>query len=113
MARRKKHQAIKYAEKVAKGKIEAPKYVIKQCKKFLKDVKGEDKYCINWKTVDKIDTILKLMIMPKGLKAGESMYECTEDYQWVLYVATLATVYKDNKNKRRYQTGLLEIARKN
>jgi phage terminase large subunit-like protein len=28
-------------------------------------------------------------------------------------VATLATVYKDNKNKRRYQTGLLEIARKN
>ena len=113
MARRKKHQAIKYAEKVIKGKVEAPKYVIKQCDEFLKDVKEKGKYCINWKTVDKIDTILKLMIMPKGLKAGESMYDCTEDYQWILYVATLATVYKDNKNKRRYQTGLLEIARKN
>ena len=51
--------------------------------------------------------------MPKGLKAGQSLYECTTGYQWLFYIAILCTVYRDNPNKRRYETGLLEICRKN
>jgi len=51
--------------------------------------------------------------MPKGLKAGQSVYECAEGYQWLMYIAALAVVHRDDHNKRRYQTILLEIARKN
>ena len=51
--------------------------------------------------------------MPKGLKAGQSLYQCTTGYQWLFYIAILCTVYKDNENKRRYETGVLEICRKN
>ena len=51
--------------------------------------------------------------MPKGLKAGQTLYECTTNYQWLFYIGVLAVVYRDNPEKRRYETGLLEICRKN
>ena len=51
--------------------------------------------------------------MPKGLKAGKTLYECTTGYQWLFYTAMLCTVYRDNPKKRRYETGVLEICRKN
>lgn len=51
--------------------------------------------------------------MPKGLKAGQTLFECSAGYQWFFYVAILCVVYRDNLNKRRYETGLLEICRKN
>lgn len=51
--------------------------------------------------------------MPKGLKAGQTLYECTTNYQWLFYIGVLAIVYRDNPEKRRYETGLLEICRKN
>lgn len=109
-----KYQSIDYARKVVTGQEIAPKYVIQQCKEFLDTAEGKnDKFIISWKRVKMIDALLKLMIMPKGMKAGQTIYECTEGYQWILFVATLATVYRDNHKKRRYQTAILEIARKN
>lgn len=51
--------------------------------------------------------------MPKGLKAGQSIYECSCGYQWVFYISILCVVYRNNPNKRRYETAILEIARKN
>lgn len=51
--------------------------------------------------------------MPKGLKAGETLYKCSTGYQWLIYTASLAVVYRDNPKKRRYETILLEICRKN
>ncbi len=51
--------------------------------------------------------------MPKGLKAGKTLYECTCGYQWFYYIALLCVVYRKNPNKRRYETGILEICRKN
>lgn len=110
----KEHRSYKYALEVTKKKVPAPKYVIKQCKEFIKICNGKDKkYVINESTVKKIDNILKLLIMPKGLKAGSTVYECTCGYQWLFYIAILCTVYRDNPKKRRYETGLLEICRKN
>ncbi len=91
-----------------------PKYVKLEMQKFIDICEGKDeKYIINKKKVKQIEMILKLLIMPKGLKAGRSLYECTCGYQWFVYVASLCVVHKDNPSKRRYETVLLEICRKN
>lgn len=107
------NKAYDYAKKVIDLKT-TPKYVKIQLKEFIKICDGkDDKYCINQKKVKQVENILKILIMPKGLKAGETLYECTCGYQWVFFIAILCTVYRDNPNKRKYETGLLEICRKN
>lgn len=91
-----------------------PKYVKLQMREFMRVCEGKnDKYIISEKKVRQIENILKLLIMPKGLKAGKTLFECTAGYQWLFYVAILCTVYRDNENRRRYETGVLEICRKN
>lgn len=91
-----------------------PKYVKIQMEKFIDICDGKnEKYVISEKKIKQVENILKLLIMPKGLKAGKSLYECTTGYQWLFYIAILCTVYRDNENKRRYETGILEICRKN
>ena len=50
--------------------------------------------------------------MAKGLKAGESIYNSLAGYQWLIIVASLCVVYRNNSKRRRYTTVLLEIARK-
>lgn len=93
---------------------EVPKYVKKQCKEFIRIADGKDKkYCINEKRVEQIENILKLLIMPRGLKAGKTLYECSTDYQWLTYVSLLAVVHRDNIEKRKYEIGIIEICRKN
>lgn len=91
-----------------------PKYVKLQMRDFMKICEGKDKkYTLSEKKVKQVESILKLLIMPKGLKAGKTLYECTVGYQWLFYIAVLCVVYRDNPNKRRYETGILEICRKN
>lgn len=91
-----------------------PKYVKSQMLDFMNTYECKsDKYLISQKKYDQLESILKLLIMPKGLKAGKTLYECTMGYQWLFYTAILCTVYRDNPKKRRYETGLLEICRKN
>lgn len=81
---------------------------------FISICDGEDKkYIISESKVKQLENILKLLIMPKGLKAGQTLYQCTTGYQWLFYTAILCTVYRDNPDKRRYETGVLEICRKN
>lgn len=81
---------------------------------FVRLCDGKDKkYFVSDKKIKQIENILKILIMPKGLKAGQSLYECTTGYQWLFYTAILCTVYRDNEKKRRYETGILEICRKN
>lgn len=109
-----KNKAITYAQAVVNKKIEAPKYVIKQCAEFLNIADGKnEKYVISKKKTKQIEQILKLLNMPKGLKAGQSLYECATSYQWLLYISALAVVYRGNPDKRRYETVILEIGRKN
>ena len=91
-----------------------PKYVKIQMREFMRICDGKDsKYTISVKKIKQVENILKLLIMPKGLKAGKTLYECTCGYQWFFYIAILCTVYRDNPKKRRYETGVLEICRKN
>ena len=108
------HQSFQYAQNVVNGTIPAPKYVIKQCQKFLEICDGKsEKYFLDEQKLNQIDDVLKLLIMPRGLKAGNSIYECSCGYQWILYAAALCVVYRENPDKRRYETAILEIARKN
>ena len=83
-------------------------------KEFMRICDGKDKkYKISDIKLKQLDNILKILNMPKGLKAGQPLYDCTCGYQWLFYTAILCTVYRDNESKRRYETGVLEICRKN
>lgn len=91
-----------------------PKYVKAQMRVFMRIAEGKDKkYKVSGSKINQIESILKLLIMPRGLKAGQTLYETTCGYQWLFYTAILCVVYRDNPKKRRYETGLLEICRKN
>lgn len=91
-----------------------PKYVKLQMKDFMNICEDKNnKYEINNKKLKQVENILKILTMPKGLKAGKSLYEATTGYQWLFYVAMLCVTYRDNPKKRRYETGILEICRKN
>ncbi len=108
----KENKAYLYAKTYKSNEI--PRYVKKQCKEFIKIADGKDeKYCINEKRVEQIENILKILIMPKGLKAGQTLYECSTNYQWLTYISLLAVVHRDNTEKRKYETGVIEICRKN
>ena len=51
--------------------------------------------------------------MPKGLKRGRPISECLGGFQWLFIIAVLCVVYRDNPERRRYETAILEICRKN
>lgn len=103
-----------YAEAVTKKRVHAPKYVIKQCRAFLKISSGRDrKYQVDQKRVELIGGLLELMVMPKGLKRGRPISECLGGFQWLFIIAVLCVVYRDNPERRRYETAILEICRKN
>ena len=74
-------------------------------KAFMKIAKDKDKkYVVSESKVKNIEKILRLLIMPKGLKAGMTLYECTSGYQWLFYIGMLAVVYRNNPEKRKYET---------
>ncbi len=125
----KEHPSYKYAKAVVNDRLElpdyyydlngekqllSPKYVKKQCQKFLVIANGKSsEYCINEKLVSKIDKISKILKMARGPKTGKSIYEALAGYQWLLTVGSLCTVYREDNRRRKYQTVILEIARKN
>ena len=106
-------KAYLYCKAQVKKKT-TPKYVKLQMRDFIRLCEGKDKkYYVSGSKIKQIESLLKLLIMPKGLKAGASLYESSTGYQWLIYTASLAVVYRDNPKKRRYETVLLEICRKN
>lgn len=107
------NKAYLYCKKAVKENT-TPKFVKIQMKDFMRICEGKNKkYKISEKKLKQLNGLLKLLNMPKGLKAGQSLYECTCGYQWLFYIAIFCVVYRDNEEKRRYETGLLEISRKN
>ena len=106
-------KAYLYCKKNVNKKT-TPRYVRKQMRDFMRVSEGKNKkYMISKSKYNQIEAILKLLIMPKGLKAGQTLYECTTGYQWLIYTAVLCTVYRSNEERRRYETCILEICRKN
>ena len=110
----KKHPAYQYAMDVAKGNVNAPKYVKLQVKEFLNIANNKDRqYIIDDNKVRTIGELLKLLIMPKGLKANITVYDAMAGFQWFFITAILCTVERNNRDKRRYENAILEICRKN
>ena len=108
-----KCKAYLYCKANYKAKT-TPHYVKLQMREFMRLCEGKDKkYIVSGSKIEQIESLTKLLIMPKGLKAGETLYNCSAGYQWLVYTASLAVVYRDNLNKRRYEIILLEICRKN
>lgn len=108
------HPAYLYASGVLNGTIKAPRYVILQCSQFKHIADGRcEKYFIDEEKVQLIGNLLKLLIMPKGLKARQPIYNCVAGFQWLFFIAILCTAYRDNPERRRYETVILEICRKN
>ena len=107
------NKAYEYCKKSIRKKT-TPKYVKLQMKEWLKIAEGKHKkYIVSETKVKQVENILKLLNMPKGLKAGESLYNCSTGYQWFIYIAVFCTVYRSDMKRRKYETCLLEICRKN
>ena len=105
---------IDYAKAVVKGQVNAPKYVKKQCREYLKIVSGKDKtYMTDSKKREQIIGLTKLLKIPRGLSAGKTVYETLAGFQWMFLFATMTVVHRSEPSKRRYQTAILEICRKN
>ena len=106
-------KAYLFCKKAVRVKT-TPKYVKASMREFMKIAEGKSKkYMLSEHKVRQVENVLKLLIMPKGLKTGQPLYKCTCGYQWLFYTAILCVVYRENPNKRRYETGVLEICRKN
>lgn len=111
---KKKNKALVYCERVIKGQEKAPKYVIRQCEEVLPIFRGKDKkYKIDEKKLEKIEALLKILKMPKGLSIGTPIFDALAGFQWLLIIAALCIVHKKDPEKRRYTNIILEIARKN
>ena len=68
-------KAYEYCKNSIRKKT-TPRYVKKQMRDWMRIAEGkDDKYFVSEKKVQQIENILKLLIMPKGLKAGQSMYK--------------------------------------
>lgn len=105
--------AYQYCKKAIRKK-ETPKYVKAQMRAWMNIAEGKDKkYKISEKKYKIVVALLKILIMPKGLRAGCSLFECSAQYQWLTYVAIICTVERANPQKRKYETLILEICRKN
>ena len=107
----KESKAYKYAKWCYKNEdSKVGRYVKKQAGYWIDIVEGKDDEAY----IDKADfnlicKILKLMVHPD---TRQSMYDSLEDYQWFFIIAVLCTRYKED-NSRYYESGLLEISRKN
>ena len=75
-----KNKALNYAERVVNEEVVTPKYVKKQSQEFLNIWNGLDpKYCINEKTADLINKLLKMLQkdFPSGPVAKTLHSQCT------------------------------------
>lgn len=105
---------IEYAKAVVSKKINAPRYVKKQCRIYLRIAEDKDKkFCINEKKREQIISLTKLLIIPRGLMAGKTVFETLSGFQWLFLFAVLTVVYREDMQLRRYETAVLEICRKN
>ncbi len=117
--------AAEYARSVVDGTISAehvelegerlaPRYVKLQCVEFLCMWDGEHpRYEVDRKRLRKVCRILSMLKMAKGPRAGKPVSSSLAGFQWLIIVALLCCVHRDDHSKRRYEKALLEICRKN
>lgn len=105
---------IDYVNDVLSGNVNAPLYVRKQCAVYKHIFENQDdKFCVNMAKRNLIIEITKLLYIPRGLSAGKTVFDTLSGFQWLFIFAVLTVVYRSDMEKRRYETGILEICRKN
>ena len=78
----KEHPSYKYLVQATKGEKPVPKYVKKQCKDLKKIFDGKvEKYVIDTDILEKIDKLLNILKMPKGLRVNQTIYESLAGFQ--------------------------------
>jgi len=104
-------KAVSYAKWcIEPDNKKVPKYVKKQCEAWLNIVYGKDiEAFADDKIFNVICKLLKLIIHPD---LNKPLYDCMEEYAWLLIVAVFCTKSKAD-DTRYYRTALLEICRKN
>lgn len=102
------YRYAQYCISETEGKV--PRYVKKQAQQWLDIADGNsDKAYVDDHALAQVCNLLKLLQHPD---LRRPMYDCLEDYQWLLIVAVLCTKAR-GEDCRYYYTALLEIARKN
>lgn len=105
--------AYRYCLDVVGKKISAPKYVIKQCRDIRKVFEGKHKlFVFDDKEYEIVKSLLKLMNMSSGFKAGQTVYDSLADFQWLLIEAVFCVKDKQDIKKRGYEFILMLIGRK-
>lgn len=105
----KAYQYCQWAIANTEGRV--PKYVKLQCQEWLRiaDDLNEEAY-INERAFRKICRLMEIMIHP-DLRVN--IYDSIEPYAMLFVIATLCTYRRADEKIRYYDTGVLEIARKN
>ena len=108
-------QAYKYAEDVINEKFKTNRYIKKICEKFIWEVDNQDQidFFFDLKMAKKIMSLMKLIRFATGAVAGKSLYQACVGYQYFLVLNVFCWKEKNNPTKRRYETVILWIARKN
>ena len=84
-----RNRGYEYCERAIDAET-TPRYVKKQMRLWMDVCEGKSgKYFVSAEKIHQVESIMKLLVMPKGLKAGQTLYECTTGYQWLLYIAVL------------------------
>lgn len=108
------HPSYKYALSVVNEEIIAGKYIKKECKRFLDELKNEEsKFFLDIDTMEMIDGLTQLINMPDGAKKGSSAYDSLGLFQWYFLINALCWKHKDNPEKRKYEKSIMLIGRKN
>lgn len=112
-------KAYNYAYDVTSDKVIANSYVKKQCQKFLDDMDKcendeEYPYFFDFDEIELIEGILSLLSFASGVGvAGLPLLTGIADFQCFILVNFFGFKHKDNPSKRKIETLVLLIARKN
>lgn len=112
------NMTLDYVDKVINNEIKASKEVKQQCEIFLRDYNNcindiDEKYMFTETDIKIIEGILSMIRFPKGVFANQIVLEHLTGYQALLIVALFGFRYRSNKRRRKIQTMLLWIPRKN
>lgn len=125
----KKHKAYKYMQDCVNDKLivvkkdgeiinfKTPRYVKLQCKNILEDLEKQNDedypYYFDMAEMKKIINLTKIINLGDGLQRGISCYNALAPFQWVIIINLFCWRYKNNSNKRRFESCLISLSRKN
>lgn len=111
------NKAVEYANDVLNNKYPTNVYIKRLCRRFLDELEHQNednfKYFFNEKKAKTITNLMKLINFATGSVAGKSTFDACVGYQFFFILNIFCWVEKENPKKRRYETAILHIARKN